>query len=249
MIKKLFLSTVASILCITGYSQEQSNGPEKGDFTLGATVGYNSYVGFDAPSGLLNNYELKAMSTDWFKNKMMIGIEGNWFFSSKWALRLGGGLSFTGNPGYPAYLGTADEKDEEGDGSIPNYRAVASAQSLKYNAYLGVNRYFQMKKAPNLYLYTGLQAGVAYGSNQMKYDEETSMGRSTAEVYNIRGAINFGADYYVLPAMFVGIEVSPLAYTYNMTTIKPQEGLKPLSADSHNFAFLSAPTIKVGFKF
>ena len=40
-----------------------------------------------------------------------------------------------------------------------------------------------------------------------------------------------------------------MAYTYNMTTLKPQEGLSNLDADSHNFGFLAAPTVKVGFKF
>lgn len=249
MIKKLLLSIVTFILCTSIYSQENIYGPTKGDFTLGATVGYNSYIGFDAPSGLQTQYEVKALATDWFKSKLMIGIEGNYFFSNKWALRLGGGFSFTGNPGYPATPGTRSTADETGDGTIPDYRAVASAQSLRYTAYIGINRYFQMKKVPNLFYYTGIQAGIAYGSNQMKYDEESSMGRSTAEVYNIRGALNFGVDYYVLSAMFVGIEVSPLAYTYNTTSIKPQEGLKSLSADSHNFAFLSAPMIKIGFKF
>ena len=49
--------------------------------------------------------------------------------------------------------------------------------------------------------------------------------------------------------MYVGVQVDPFAYTYNMTTYKPQEGLGNLSADSHNFSVLAAPTIKIGFKF
>ena len=34
-----------------------------------------------------------------------------------------------------------------------------------------------------------------------------------------------------------------------MTTYKPQEGLSNLDADSHNYNFLAAPTLKIGFKF
>ena len=44
-------------------------------------------------------------------------------------------------------------------------------------------------------------------------------------------------------------QIDPFSYTYNMTTYKPQEGLSNLDADSHNFSFLSAPTIKISFKF
>lgn len=251
MIKKLFILTVASLLGFTAYCQNstEGNGPVKGDVTISGTVGYNSYVGKNAPSGLLNSYENAALSSDWFDSKLMIGIEGQWFFTNNWALRLGGGLGFTNQPGYAAKPGTVDANSEAGDGSIPDYRAVGNGQNLKYNVYTGFDRYFQSKKVANLYFHAGLLAGFAYGLNQVKFDEETSMGKSTGEAFNIRGALNCGVDYYVLPGMFIGLEVSPLAYTYNMTTIKPQAGLSNLSADSHNFAFLSAPTLKVGFKF
>ena len=75
---------------------------------------------------------------------------------------------------------------------------------------------------------------------QLRYtDEYETMGKSTAETYNLRGAITFGVDYFVLPAMYVGVQVDPFAYTYNMTTYKPQEGLGNLSADSHNFSVLA----------
>ena len=251
MIKKLFILTVASLLGFTVYCQNstEGNGPVKGDVAISGTVGYNSYVGKNAPSGLLNSYENAALSTDWFDSKLMIGIEGQWFFTNNWALRLGGGLGFTNQPGYPAKPGTVDANSEAGDGSIPDYRAVGNGQNLKYNVYTGFDRYFQSKKVANLYFHAGILAGFAYGLNQVKFDEETSMGKSTGEAFNIRGALNCGVDYYVLPGMFIGLEVCPLAYTYNMTTIKPQTGLSNLSADSHNFAFLSAPTLKVGFKF
>ena len=75
------------------------------------------------------------------------------------------------------------------------------------------------------------------------------MGRSIGETWNLRGAITMGVDYFVLPAMYVGAQIDPFAYTYNMTTYKPQEGLSNLDADSHNYNFLAAPTIKIGFKF
>lgn len=249
--KKIITIAVASLMSLGGYSQTEAvtNGPEKGDFTLSGTIGYNSFVGKNAETNLSTSYYNAALSSDWFDSKLMIGLEGQWFFSSRWALRLGGGLGFTHNPGYSAKPGTVDGDSEVGDGSVPDYRAVGDAQTLKYNVYTGVSRYFHSKKVENLYFHTGLQIGLSYGNNQIKFDEETSMGKSVGEAFNIRTAWTFGAEYYVLPGMFVGLEVSPLAYTYNMTTIKPESGLANLSADSHNIGFLACPTLKIGFKF
>ena len=61
--------------------------------------------------------------------------------------------------------------------------------------------------------------------------------------------MTLGIDYFINEVLFVGAQVDGFAYTYNMSTYKPQAGLSNLSADSHNFSVLAAPTIKVGFKF
>lgn len=249
MIKKLIVLTCAAMLGISAFAQE-GNGPKKGDWTLSATVGYNSFVGNNAPTVTTSEmYEIAALSTDWFENKLMVGVEGSWFFSDKWSWRLGGGLGFTNNPGYSEVTGTFDENDSEPAGNIPTYRAVADGQTFKYNVYTGVDRHIQHKNLQNLYFHVGVHAGFAYGLNQILYNEETSMGKMIGEAFNIRGAVNTGVSYYVLPGMFLGVEVNAFQYTYNMTTIKPQEGLANLSADSHNFGFLAAPTLKIGFKF
>ena len=249
MIKKLIVLTCAAMLGISAFAQE-GNGPKKGDWTLSATVGYNSFVGNNAPTVTTSEmYEIAALSTDWFENKLMVGVEGSWFFSDKWSWRLGGGLGFTNNPGYSEVTGTFDENDSEPAGNIPTYRAVADGQTFKYNVYTGVDRHIQHKNLQNLYFHVGVHAGFAYGLNQILYNEVKSMGKSIGEAFNIRGAVNTGVSYYVLPGMFLGVEVNAFQYTYNMTTIKPQAGLANLSADSHNFGFLAAPTLKIGFKF
>lgn len=254
MIRKFIaLTCAAMLLSLSGFSQncgEQGNAPKKGDFTVSATIGYNSFVGNGAPTVTTSQmYEVAALSTDWFDSKLMVGIEGSWFFSDVWSVRLGGGLGFTNNPGYSEVLGTFDENDSEPAGSIPTYRAVADGQTFRYNVYTGVDRHFQHNSVKNLYFHAGVHMGFAYGLNQILYDEVTSMGKSIGEAFNIRGALNGGVTYYVLPGMFLGLEVNAFQYTYNMTTIKPQAGLANLSADSHNFGFLAAPTLKIGFKF
>lgn len=257
-IKKLLLLAVMPMMCLAANAQEKSCSkdftPKKGDFTLAATVGYNSYASVTAPSGLLTDYEVAALSTNWSDKKLMVGFEAGWFFKDLWKLNLGGGLNFTNNPGYSAVPGTIDDTNrgnsvEDNMGEIPNYRAVANAQSFSYNVFAGVDRYFKIKKVPNLMWYTGVRVGMAYAQNQMKYDEYETMGKSVGETWNLRGAITMGVDYFVLPAMYVGAQIDPFCYTYNMTTYKPQEGLSNLDADSHNFSLLAAPTIKIGFKF
>ena len=236
-IKRLLVLAVLPMLCLAVNAQSSSkdNTPKKGDFTVAATVGYNSYTNVTAPSGLLTDYEVRALSTNWADKKLMVGFEGGWFFKDQWKLNLGGG--------------TIDENTEAGDGSIPNYRAVADAQSFAYNVSAGVDRYFNIKRVPNLMWYTGIRVGFAYGENEMKYDEETSMGKSIAESWNLRGALTIGVDYFVLPALYIGAQIDPFAYTYNKTTYNPQAGLGDLSADSHNYSVLAAPTFKIGFKF
>ena len=112
----------------------------------------------------------------------------------------------------------------------------------------GLDRYFS-SSVKNLMWYGGVRVGMAYSLNEQKYDEWTAMGKSVGESWSLRGALTIGADYYVMKGMYVGASVDPFAYTYNMTSFRPQEGLARLSADSSNFAILAAPTVKIGFRF
>lgn len=116
-IKRLLVLAVLPMMCLAANAQNCSkdNTPKKGDFTVAATVGYNSYTNVTAPSGLLTDYEVRALSTNWADKKLMVGFEGGWFFKDQWKLNLGGGVSFTNNPGYPAVPGTIDENTEIGD--------------------------------------------------------------------------------------------------------------------------------------
>ena len=150
-IKRLLILAVLPMMCLAANAQNCSkdNTPKKGDFTVAATVGYNSYTNVTAPSGLLTDYEVRALSTNWADKKLMVGFEGGWFFKDQWKLNLGGGVSFTNNPGYPAVPGTIDDSNknnsaDENMGEIPNYRAVADAQSFAYNVSAGVDRYFNL---------------------------------------------------------------------------------------------------------
>ncbi|MBO4985229.1 MAG: hypothetical protein J6C87_06255 [Bacteroides sp.] len=255
-IRRLLLLAVMPMMCLTAGAQAKSGkdfAPKKGDFTVALTLGYNSYASVSALPTYQTDYEAAALSTNWTDKKLMVGFEAGWFFNDLWKLNLGGGLNFTNNPGYSAVPGTIDSNTdysaEDLMGEIPNYRAVADAYTFSYNVFVGVDRYFKVKQIPNLMWYTGIRVGAAYGLNEVKYDEPEAMGKSVGETWNLRASLAMGIDYYVLPALYVGAQIDPFSYTYNMTSYKPQEGLSNLDADSHNFNLLAAPTLKVGFKF
>ena len=248
-LRKLIILAVAPMMCLAASAQKKEcTAPQKGDFTVAATVSYNSYTSLSAPAGNLTDYNLQAVSTNWNDKQLMVGIEGGWFFNDLWKLTLGGGLSITSNPGYAPVPGTVDGNTVPGDGSIPNYGAVASQSDIQFNVFTGVDRYFKTKVC-GLMPYVGARVGYAYGRNSAVADDETWMGKSIGESFNVRGAITAGVDYFLTNAFFVGVQVDPFAYTYNKSTYKPQAGLGNLSANSNNFSVLAAPTLKVGFKF
>ena len=244
-LRKLFILAVAPMMCLAARAQVAT--PKKGDLTVAVTAGYNSYTSLSAPAGNLNDYKLQAVSTNWNEKRLMLGIEGGWFFKDLWKATLGGGMSITSNPGYAAVPGTA-EGGNVGGASIPSYGAVASESDIQFNVFAGVDRYFK-SKVSGLMPYVGGRIGYAYGRNSAYADSEEYVGKSIAESFNVRAALTAGVDYYINDVLFVGAQIDGLAYTYNMSTYKPQAGLGNLSADSHNFSFLAAPTLKFGFKF
>ena len=245
-LRKLILIAVAPMMCFAVHAQEVC--PKKGDLTVAATVSYNSYTSMKALAGNQSSYSLSAASTNWNDKQLMVGSEGGWFFKDLWKLTLGGGMSITSNPGYAALPGTIDETSKPGDGSIPNYQAVASQSDLQFQAFTGVDRYFKTK-ATGMMTFLGVRLGYAYGRNSSFADSEEYAGKSIGESFNIRGALTAGVDYFFANDIFIGAEVNPIAYTYNKSTLKPQAGLGNLEANSHNFSILAAPTLKVGFKF
>ena len=254
-LKKLLLLAVMPMIGLTVNAQESKVDftPKKGDVTLAFTLGYNSYASIDTAPLFQSFYQTEAQSTNWSDKKLMVGFEAGWFVSDLWKLSLGGGLNFTNYPGHSGVPGTIDAANGDYDvydmmGELPNLVAVADAQSFSYNVALGLDRYFKLNNVTNLMPYLGVRAGYAYGQKQKVYDEPYIMGKMAAESFNLRGAVAFGLDYYILPGFYLGAQIEPFAYTYNRTINRVQEGMELQSGNSHNFSLFAAPTIKVGFK-
>lgn len=247
--KKILTIVTLSLLCVAGVKAQEL---KKGDITVAVTVGYNQYNDINAfTNSTQPNYEAAAMEALTFNSPLAIGIEGNWFIKKDLALRFGGGLGYSYKPGYNALPGTVNDNLSPDDnlGEIPGYRAVGNASSLRWNIFAGLNKYWALNAVPQLHFFVGGQAGFSYGLNQIKFNEETSMGISVGEGWTARISASVGVDYYVAPSFFIGFEVQPVQYAYNVTGFRPQDGLSVLQGDSHNFALLAAPTLKIGFKF
>ena len=249
-LRKLIILAVAPMMCLAVSAQD--NTPKKGDFTVAATVSYNSYTSVTTSSSSNSSYYPNSAYQNWNDKQLMVGIEGGWFFSDLWKVTLGGGLSITTKPGYEGLEGTRNEYGGFEDGDIPTYYAVDNESRVQYNVYTGVDRYFDnLIQVKNLMPYAGVRLGFAYGRHTINPMSETSntMGMSVAESFNFRGALTVGLDYFINEAIFVGVQVDPFAYTRNRTAMIPQEGLSNTEASANNFSILAAPTLKVGFKF
>ena len=246
-LKKLIILAVAPMMCLAASAQEFA--PKKGDFTVAATISYNSYTNIDYLSGSAQSHTMPKINNNWMEKDLTIGIEGGWFFKDEWKLNIGGGLNFNKTPGEAAVQGTFDNVNDSDNtvGNIPTYNQVPESKNMQFHIFAGIDRYFNIN-VKNLMPYVGYRLGYTYGNSIAKGDN-TWMGKSVAETFNIRNAVTAGVDYFLNEAFFVGAQIDPIAYTYGKSAYKPQEGLGTLKGSNHNFDILAAPTIKVGFKF
>ncbi|WP_454998273.1 BT1926 family outer membrane beta-barrel protein [Capnocytophaga granulosa] len=217
--------------------EEAVSSPLKNKVSLAATLSYNNYLTAPAPAPALS-HAVAAPVANWTEKNMLVGVDGNWFFSNTWKLNFSAGFNFTKNPGYSKKTGVGTV--------IPEYATVPSSHSLGAVVSLGADRYFHAKSNQNFVWYVGPRVGFAYVNSAANYEEAYSQ----AEAFNARIAATVGADYYLVEnTFFVGVQIDPLAYTYGVHTIKPQPNVGSRSADNHNFSVLAAPTLKIGFTF
>jgi hypothetical protein len=251
--KKILIIIALLSLAFSGTVQaqepeEDTFAPGKNDFTVSVNFGVGSYIGKSAPAPDLSSYSLSAPMTSWFDKKPLLDVEGRWFVTDKWALKLTGSFAFGYNPAYREVTGTADPGSFE-PGDIPTYNAVPSSDNIQYSVGVGGERYFSTK-SDRLYLRLGGEFGYAYGRVSVNgVDSEAYLGASIGEAYSFRVAPVTGVDYFFAKRLFVGIDIRPIAYQYSVYGERPQAGLKLLSSDNHSFAFISQPTVKLGFRF
>lgn len=241
-IKRIFAFAAAMLVGVSVLAQEGPVKPVR--VGVSVTVGSNAYAGISALPGTLASYESAALPTNWMDKAPAFGIEGSLILADHWKLDLGGAFNFGYNPGYPGVEGTGTQM-----GDIPTYEPVILQQSVSYQVYLAGSYYFRIPMVPAVRPSVGLRFGATYANNQQRKDIEEWMGTSVGENYTLGASIIAGFDYYFSRNFFAGVGVDLFRYVYGVTAQRPQEGLGVLGADSHNFGFLGAPKIKVGFMF
>ncbi|MFV0417174.1 MAG: BT1926 family outer membrane beta-barrel protein [Dysgonomonas sp.] len=246
------------ILCLVmllsfGFSAFAQNSggvePKKGDWMFSVNFGVGSYIGTSAPKPNLSNYTLSAPMSAWFDKDPILDVEGKWFVSDKWALKLTGGFNYGYNPAYNEVTGTVSGAGTIESGVIPTYNAIPSSDNIQFFIGVGVDHYFKTKWN-QLYLRAGGEFGYAYGRVTVNAeDSQDYMGASLGEAYAMKVAPVFGADYFFNQALFIGFDIRPFEYQYSTYSERPQAGLSLLSSDNHTFSILSRPTIKLGVRF
>lgn len=249
MTKKIFAILVFMGIVFLGQAQTTNNefAPKKGDKMVSFNLGVGSAVGLEAPLPNLGTYTVTTPHRNWLDKGLSMNVEFRWMFAQKWALKLKGGVSYGFGPEYNAVPGTAEGETAE-IGDVPNYGFVPESDRLQYQVGLGFDRYVATKYQ-RLFFYYGLEAGFAYGRNTANSEDESYSGKSVGESYSISGSFVTGFQYFIADAIYTGIEICPVGYSYSVNNLRPQAGLKMLSADAHKFNFLANPVIKLGFRF
>jgi hypothetical protein len=249
--KKLLILIAFLMFVFVGQAQEDSL-ISKNTFTVSVNFGVGSYIGIDAPAPTLPYHRLSAPMTAWFSKTPILDVEGRWFVTDKWALKLTGALAYSYNPAYNSGLPGSADLDETaiGIGDIPTYEAVPSSNNIQFAIGVGAEHYYATK-SDRLFLRAGGEFVYAYGCVKENGDEYslTPTGASVGEAYAFRIAPVVGLDYYFTKQLFAGIDVRPVSYQYSVYGIRPQVGLPLLASDSHSFSFVAQPMIKLGFRF
>jgi outer membrane protein W len=251
---KKLLSLIAFLMFVFAGSivqaQEQSGSDsllKQHAFTVSVNFGVGSFIGASAKAPDLSTYSLSAPMTAWFSKKPILDVEGRWFATDRWALKLTGSLAYNYNPAYPENTGLVD--DESGELLIPTYEAVPSSSNLQYAIGVGAEHYF-VTKIKRLYFRLGGEFGFAYAQVGVHgVDSEKYQGASIGEAYAFRIAPVGGLDYYFTNHLFLGIDVRPIAYQYSVYGVRPRAGRGLLASDNHSFTFVAQPTLKLGFRF
>jgi hypothetical protein len=200
----------------------------------------------------------------------MIGVEGKWFFSDKWALRLNGASLLSATPGYEGVPGVSLRTNLltpgfEGNGNywlsqptssytvIPTYSDVPARASSDVIINIGVDKYFSTKNehlfwyaSPVVNFIYSRATGFEVGGASPTVDPGTTR---YGESFGIGLSGVCGAEYYTRTGIVFGFELRGVSYLYSYNSILPTEGMKVLSSDNHSVSFLSQPVIKVGFRF
>ncbi|MCG8580822.1 MAG: hypothetical protein MI866_12945 [Bacteroidales bacterium] len=255
--KKIILSFTIALMSCLAMAQE-GFGPKAGDISVSLQLGKATDVSDNLQyirknQNLYQVYAPSNSAVSGSSNSLvnMIGIEGKYFLSNKWAVRLSGMGLINSTPAQQDIPGVPNPDNTGSDlpyMSIPDIADVPSTSSYSFIANAGADYYFNVGNN-RLFPYAGAQLNFNYGQRKDFTLQDDDLGERVSETYGLGGSLVGGIDYYLAEGFFIGIEVRALSYMYSVNRIFPQPGMEGADADNHSTTIFSNPMFKIGFKF
>ncbi len=236
---------MALALSVSAFSQLKT-GTIKFSLDLGQTP-YSRYV--YAPNQLNSTQSITPASTDYVNTNYglmnMMGAEIKYFVTDDIAAKFFAGGQYSKTPGKAEKIGTASGYPLDPYSEVPTYSYVSETKSHQLFITLGADKYFTRN---NVSLYTGVEGGFRYSATSSATPDVAYVGTSAQEVYGFNGAITLGGEYNAPLGLFVGVEIRPFSYNYNVTTISPVQN-SSFQASSYTIGYFVFPMLKVGVNF
>ena len=139
------------------------------------------------------------------------------------------------------------------DMAIPEQQYVMAEAEYALQSQLGANWHF-LTKNPRISPYVGAVAGFNWAriNTVRPYtgDDEDIVKTScqAGQAWAVQGGVTAGIDFQMLPGLFLGLEVHPAMYQLTVLELHPTM-TEPYLVGNHSFKFMSAPRVKLGFRF
>jgi len=213
--KKIFMVAALAATSIVAAQAQSEFKPKAGDVTTDVSLFANGL--FANPTALYKGNVASGVSSNKFDLSTVGVLKGRYFFQDDLALRLSLGLSS------PSVKSTLEETNH----SLENkYRAT----TLYFG--LGVEKHFTGTDRLSPYVGAELHVG-SYTTNAESNDTrtvgtivtKTNQQIKAAPGFTFGGGLFMGADYYIAPKVFLGLEAGlnidaySLGKTTNITTI------------------------------
>jgi hypothetical protein len=266
IISALLIGLLPNVLA---QDETTSFGPAKGDFSGAVLFGRGSFLstGLDVPSAPYNNTGWTVSGSAPYLNSVeagyndvsnMLGVEGKYYFSNKFALTISGGAIYRGTPSR-ASLPSVIDPNAPNAAWIPAYNAVVLDERIDASFNLGADFIFPSKKYDRIFPYVGANIPIMYGKRS-QFDPTivtnsdgsfyiADVGVRQAEIVGFGLQSVAGIDYYIAKGFFFGFEFKPISFVYSFNRKAPAPGLEVLEADTHTWSFFSQIYCKIGFNF
>lgn len=191
----------------------------------------------------------------------IVGLQAKYFFNDCWNINFTAGLNINVTPKKDYVEGDYESVE---DMIIPAQKYVNAQTTNNWYVTVGTERYFKTSNR-RILPYVGVLAGFQMARIEtmepytgVMYDDPDTEEKVEQQVYlpagkagqmfGIKGALVAGIEYGLMDGLFLGLEIQPLAYRYDVIQIAPK-GFDKYNVSHHNIKLIDMPVLKIGFRF